>query len=193
MSAPFSVLAANDPSKALARKKRVLLLDGCQAKRDLRSETMRKLGIEVDCAADVSEARCWWRPDLYNLVLIHLEDSPRALDKFCNDLQTATPPQQIMFLTGRPGYLSSSPVPGPPPDEEEKANPVPGKETVANGKLQRWGILEACQRISAIRSLCDARARAIRDRPEPRRDSETSRPSRSVDVAITEFIREEPQ
>ena len=50
-----------------AKKKRVLLVDTSRVKRDLRSETMRRLGIEVDCAADVSEARCWWRADLYDL------------------------------------------------------------------------------------------------------------------------------
>ena len=52
-----------------AKKKRVLLLDTSQTKRDLRADVMRKLGIEVDCAADVIEARCWWRADLYDLVL----------------------------------------------------------------------------------------------------------------------------
>jgi hypothetical protein len=143
---------------------------------------MRKLGIEVDCAADISEARCWWRADLYDLVLIHIEDSPGPLEKFCIDLRTATPPQQIMFLVGGPPYLS--PAPGcerAPQDEDNgsapsQANKVATTMSNPDGTSQRWGILEACRRISAIRSVFDARARAIRNRPEPQRDSETSQP-----------------
>ena len=46
-------LADNGPAK----KKRILLLDTSQTKRDLRAEVMRKLGIDVDCAADVVESR----------------------------------------------------------------------------------------------------------------------------------------
>ena len=39
----------------IAKKKRVLLVDTSRTKRDLRSETMRKLGMDVDCAGDVAE------------------------------------------------------------------------------------------------------------------------------------------
>lgn len=188
---------ANDPAVAPPKKKRVLLVDTSRAKRDLRSETMRKLGIEVDCAADISEARCWWRADLYDLVLIHMEDSPAPLEKFCKDLRTATPPQQVMFLVGGPPYLSSAPGCEHGSQDEEHGSPAAtGDESAAAGskpdrKSQRWGILEACQRISAIRSVCDARARAIRDRPEPPRDSETTRPSRMPEVSSSESSREE--
>jgi hypothetical protein len=58
---------------------------------------------------------------------------------------------------------------------------------------QRWGIMEACRRISAIRSVCDARTKAIRNRPEPRRDSETSRSNRTLEASIRELIGEESQ
>ena len=186
---------AGDPAVAPPKKKRVLLVDASRTKRDLRSETMRKLGIEVDCAADISEARCWWRADLYNLVLIHVEDSPGPLEKFCNDLRTATPPQQIMFLVGGPAYLSSAPGCDGAPKEEDngsassQANRVARSVSEPDGKLQRWGILEACRRISAIRSVCDARTRAIRNRPEPLRDSETSRPNRPEPLRNPETSR----
>jgi hypothetical protein len=193
------MLPPSDPAVAAAKKKRVLLIDASRAKRDLRSETMRKLGIEVDCAADISEARCWWRADLYNLVLIHIEDSPGPLEKFCNDLRTATPPQHFRFLVGEPAYLSS--VPGCEPKSQDEDNgsaasptsKVAGAVSKPNGQPQRWGIMEACRRISAVRSVCDARTKAIRDRPEPRRDSETSRTSRALDGSTIESIREELQ
>ena len=197
MSLSPTFLFSKDTAIATPKKKRVLLVDSSRVKRDLRSETMRKLGVEVDCAADISEARCWWRPSLYGLVLIHVEDAAGQVEKFCDDVRKATPPQQTMFLVGRPGFLSVSPGSKEPP-EEEKAIPVSATEASlgdaspgSHGKPQRWGLLEACRRISAIRSVCDARTRAIRDRPEPRRDNETSRPGCAPSEETIEFMREE--
>jgi hypothetical protein len=37
---------------------------------------------------------------------------------------------------------------------------------------QRWGILEACKRISSVRSVSEARSRAIRETPRPSRWAE---------------------
>jgi hypothetical protein len=34
---------------------------------------------------------------------------------------------------------------------------------------QRWGILEACKRISSVRSISEARSRAVRETPRPSR------------------------
>ena len=110
MSAPtLTTWSLANPAAAALKKKRVLLIDTSRAKRDLRSETMRKLGVDVDCAADISEARCWWRADLYDLVLIHVDDPTAPRDKFCDDMRSATPPQQIMFLVGKPEYLATAP------------------------------------------------------------------------------------
>ena len=180
MSPSSTFFAPKDPAIATPKKKRVLLVDSSRVKRDLRSETMRKLGVEVDCAADISEARCWWRPGLYDLVLIHVVDDDKPVERFCADVRNATPPQQTMFLVGRPLFLSVSPDGNA--QTEENAPPMSAKEAAladvslgSDGKPQRWGLLEACRRISAIRSVCDARTRAIH-RPEPRRDSETSLP-----------------
>ena len=195
-SSPF--LPSKDPAIATLKKKRVLLVDTSRVKRDLRSETMRKLGMEVDCAADISEARCWWRPSLYDLVLIHVEDAAGPVEKFCADIRNAMPPQQIMFLVGGPAFLSVS------PDSKDVSEEIPAgmstKEVLvgdacvgSDGKPQRWGLLEACRRISEIRSVCDARTRAIRNRPEPSRDSETSKLSPVLDKESVEFIREELQ
>ncbi len=201
MSLASSMLPPADSALALAKKKRVLLVDSSRTKRDLRSETMRKLGIEVDCAANISEARCWWRAALYDLVLMHVEDAPGPVDRFCSDLRAATPPQQIMFLVGGPRYLSSagsgellSQNLGQDIDNNSTLSQDNGAAAFkrgVDGEPQRWGIMEACRRISAIRSVCDARSKALRNRPEPLRDSETSRPSRMPDASTLELIREE--
>jgi CheY-like chemotaxis protein len=183
------------------KKKRVLLVDASPTKRDLRAGTMRKLGMEVDCAADISEARSWWRADLYNLVLIDIENELGHRDKFCEDIRGATPPQQLAFLVGGPGYLADLPnVDGTLTVPKDGYQVHQGDVTaalsadVSQGQPQRWGILEASRRISAVRSLSHARFRAMRDRPMPPRDSEIrlskrTTPSRTLD----ELLREEMQ
>lgn len=181
MIAPTFASLHADPALA-SKKKRVLLVDSSRATRDLRSDTMRRLGAEVDCAADISEARCWWRADLYDLVLMNVPASKVQMDKFCDDIHRFMPQQQIMFFVGKPDYLAVLP-------NEAQAAPEDGHEHAAemveengasanNSPSQRWGILEACRRISAVRSKLDARSRAMRDLPGPKRDPETSRSQR---------------
>jgi CheY-like chemotaxis protein len=190
MSISSDMFRPGNPPGISPKKNRVLLVDTSRAKRDLRSETMRKLGVEVDCATDISEARSWWRPNLYDLVLIHVEDSPGALERFCNDLRAATPPQKVMFLAGEQPEPASQEKSNTP--AREKENPVKASNAT-DAESQRWGIQEACRRISSIRSACDARTRAIRNRPEPQRDSETRRPDLGLDATIDSINREELQ
>jgi hypothetical protein len=201
ISAPLSVEAFGS-----VKKKRVLLVDGSPSKRDLRAETMRKLGIEVDCAADITEARSWWRADLYNLVLIHMENGSGPQDKFCQDMRSATPPQALAFLVGKPEYLADAPSGeeeslGQPKQESPLLNGTSLARTsiaqsgdVLRDRPQRWGILEASQRISAVRSASNARSRALQERPCPPRDcevrlSKVATASRTLD----ELLREEMQ
>jgi CheY-like chemotaxis protein len=181
------------------KKKRVLLVDTSQAKRELRAEVMRKLGLDVDCAADIAEARSWWRAALYDLVLINMEKGLGHRDRFCDEVRTANPPQRLAFLVGRPEYLADSPH----ADEE---SPMPNADdhvvdnlTVAfaagRGDLaQHWGILEASRRISAVRSASLARSRAMRTLPAPPRDSE-GRPSKrtATPTSLDDLLREELQ
>jgi CheY-like chemotaxis protein len=184
----------------------VLLIDTSRAKRDLRSETMRKLGVDVDCAADISEARCWWRADLYDLVLVHVDDASAPRDKFCDDMRNATPPQQIMFLVGKPEYLATMPsldtdlVPLSLADDSAAEPGIWNDvKTALTAKLkdapaQRWGILEACRRISAVRSVSEARSKAVRNRPMPPRDSEIVQSKRTDEVdLLAQLVRERTQ
>jgi CheY-like chemotaxis protein len=179
MSGPLLGLALSAlPSKL--KNKRVLLLDASANMRDLRAESMRKLGMEVDCAADVSEARSWWRADLYSLVLIDVESELGRRDRFCDDMRRAKPPQQISFLVGKPGYLADAPnadrAPRLPTSEDQAAwGDVKTALTaeLPGGVSQRWGLLEASRRISAVRSLSHARSQATQDRPVVPRDLET--------------------
>ncbi len=176
MTTPAIGLPVMDSSSIVAsRKKRVLLLDTSQTKRDLRADVMRKMGIEVDCAADVIEARCWWRADLYNLVLISVAGETDSRDQFCTELRSAIPPQRIAFFVGRPEFLAAAPH----SDEAPVDQAALGKEMVsallaqaAANSSQRWGILEACRRISSVRSVSEARSRVLREAPRPSRWAE---------------------
>lgn len=188
------------PASALpgtVKKKRVLLLDTSHAKRDLRAEVLRKLGIDVDSATDIAEARAWWRPALYDLVLISMEKGRGQRDKFCDDLRSATPPQRLAFLVGQPEYLSDSPI-----TEQELAMQSGDQQAAMGAKSmvptdpgdasQRWGILEASRQISAVRSASIARTQAMRALPPPPRDSEGRpvKPSATA-TSLDDLLKEE--
>ncbi len=175
----------------------MLLVDTSRAKRELRAEVMRKFGMDVDCAADVDEARSWWRADLYDLVLINMEQSREYCDRFCDDIRSATPPQRLAFLVGQPEYLANSPY----GDDE---SPRQGADDLSVGDMslelaadrrdptQRWGILEASRRISAVRSKSVARTQAMRALPDLPRDSEGRASKRTpTATSLDDLLRED--
>jgi hypothetical protein len=190
-----------EPIPNALKKRRVLLVDASATKRELRAETMRKLGIDVDCAADISEARSWWRAALYNLVLMNVENELGHRDKFCDDVRGATPPQQLAFLVGRPDFLAHLPMVEEDPSVRKNGDysntgDVKAAMTadIAGHLGQRWGILEASRRISAVRSLSHARTRALRERPAPPRDSEIRLSKRAGEPrSLDDLLREEMQ
>lgn len=178
MSIPLLTSPLSAPIPGGPKKKRVLLIDTSHVKRDLRAEVLRKVGMEVDCAADIAEARVWWKPALYDLVLINMEKGQGQRDRLCDDLRSAIPPQQFAFLVGGPEYLANS------PNADQELAMENGKElaTISDAQTtlpadpgpatQRWGILEASRRISVVRSEFMARSKAMRDLPGPPRDPE---------------------
>ena len=196
LAEPFSEQIPNP-----ARKKRVLLVDGSPTKRDRRANSMRRLGMDVDCAVDISEARSWWRADLYNLVVINAGKDPGSQDRFCEDIRSATPPQQIAFLVGKPAYLADSPnIDGALLASELDEVLVGGFKAVladygTESLPQRWGILEASRKISEVRSLAHARSKAKQERSDPPRDIETREPKRSDawSLVLPELQKEELQ
>jgi hypothetical protein len=62
------------------------------------------------------------------------------------------------------------------PDQEYLDGPMADIRAALSATLadlpQRWGILEASRRISVVRSACNARTQAMRNRPAPLRDLE---------------------
>lgn len=148
---------------AAVRKKRILLIDSYATKRDLRAKILRKLGVEVDCASDISEARSLWQADAYNLVLMDVKREPRNVEDFCGEMASAKPPQRMAFLVGKPEYLGSTPGAGDELYRDPTRNGL-WSEMVASLFTsacellpQRYGFLEASWRIAATRSLKDPR------------------------------------
>ena len=146
-------------------KKRILLIATYATKRDLRARVLRKLGVEVDCAADVSEARELWRVGAYNLVLVDVRNDSINVEEFCVEIKSAKPPQRIAYLVGKPGYLADSAGSDASlPLAFGEINEAPWAKTVAalfttacEGLSRRWGFQEASLRIAATRSLNDPR------------------------------------
>jgi CheY-like chemotaxis protein len=200
MTTSLLALPLSAPIPSSIKKKRVLLIDTSAHQRELRAEIMRRLGMEVDCAADISEARSWWRADLYNLVLINAQTDVGQRDDFCESVRNATPPQQLAFLVGKPEYLANAPKANgeasvQTDDEQVQVVAVRAALSAASSDLpQRWGILEASQRISAVRSASVARTRAMRERPAPPRDSEVRASKRNTpSTTLDDLLREEMQ
>ena len=176
MNTPLLRLPLSAPIPGVVKNKRVLLIDTSHAKRELRAEVLRKFGMDVDCAVDIVEARAWWKPAFYDLVLINMEKGREQRDKFCDDLRSAAPPQRLAFLVGKPEYLADSPTANEQVavenGDEEAGNGIATLPANPGDSNQRWGILEASQRISAVRSASIARSKAMRALPPLPRDSE---------------------
>jgi CheY-like chemotaxis protein len=198
MNTPLLSLPVSAPIPDAIKKKRVLLIDTSHAKRDLRAEVMRKLGIDVDSAADITEAISWWRPALYDLVLMNVETGKGHHDKFCDHVRNASPRQRLAFFVGQPEYLSALPNLDQEVAEESVDEQVAIRGVKANSlsdpqvTTQRWGILEASRRISAVRSSSMARTQAMRALPPPPRDFE-GRPEKSARTPTTldDLLKEE--
>lgn len=198
MNTPLPGFSLSAPIPNLVKKKRVLLVDGSHAKRDLRAEVLRKRGMDVDSAADIIEARSWWRPALYDLVLINMEKGSGQRDKFCDDLRSATPPQRLAFLVGQPEYLADLLN----PDQELNMEKCDEKAPISNEKApcaidpgnsnRHWTLLEASRRISAVRTASVVRSNAMRALPPPRRDSEGRRSkSTETPTSLNDLLKEE--
>ena len=147
--------------RALARK-RVLLVDSYATKRDLRSKIMRKLGVDVDCAANIAEARSLWQADAYSLILVDVHNDSVNVQEFCDEVRSAKPPQSLAFLVGKPEYLAGSPGADggalPPEVHGEWGEMVIAMYANACVALpRRYGFQEASWRIAATRSLKDPR------------------------------------
>jgi PleD family two-component response regulator len=93
--------------RRLLAEKKVLLIDRCQATREARGAVLRSHGVEVHEAEKIPDARFFWQPNVYDLVLLDVRrySSWETLE-FCEQIGAADPRQRIAFLVGPPVYLA---------------------------------------------------------------------------------------
>jgi CheY-like chemotaxis protein len=86
--------------------KKVLLVDRCQATREVRAALLRSYGVEVREAEELSTARFLWQPRVYDLIMLDVRRYSREdVLEFCERIN-ARSRQRIVFLVGPPSYVS---------------------------------------------------------------------------------------
>ena len=87
--------------------RRILLIDRCQATREVRVNVLQSHGVQVHAVEDLFEARFLWQPRLYDFVLLDVRRYPaeEALE-WCEEIKDRGFRQRIVFLVGPPTYLS---------------------------------------------------------------------------------------
>src|SRR6202158_6475230 len=87
--------------------KKVLLIDRCQATREVRAAVLRSRGVEVHEAEEISAARFLWQPNVYDLVMLDVRRySPEETREFYEQIKGASPQQHFAFLMGPHRYVS---------------------------------------------------------------------------------------
>jgi len=95
------------PKRSNLRGKRILLIDRCQATREVRAAVLRSRTVEVHEAEELSAARFLWQPNVYDLVMLDVRRySSEEMQEFYEQIKGASPRQQFAFLMGSPRYLS---------------------------------------------------------------------------------------
>jgi response regulator RpfG family c-di-GMP phosphodiesterase len=86
--------------------RRILLIDRCQATREVRASVLQSHGVEVHAVEDFYGARFLWQPLMYDFVLLDVRRySPGEALEWCEQIKDRSPRQRIAFLVGAPTYL----------------------------------------------------------------------------------------
>ena len=106
-------------------RKTVLLIDRCEATREVRAAVLRTHGIDVHAAADLRGARFLWKPNAYSWIFLDVRRHlPGEALEFYEQIKEASARERFAFLVGPPVYVSRT------RPEEVKA---------ADEKSQQWG------------------------------------------------------
>ena len=105
--------------------KTVLLVDRCEATREVRAAILRSHGIEVHAAADLRGARFLWKPNAYSWIFLDVRRHlPGEALEFYEQIRDVSPGQRFAFLVGPPLYLSRT---------------WPEEVRATDEKSQQWG------------------------------------------------------
>jgi len=93
--------------RRLLADKKVLLIDRCQATREIRAAVLRSHAVEVHEAEEIYRARSLWQPNIYDLVMLDVRRySPEEALEFYSEIKHRSPHEHFVFLLGPPTYLS---------------------------------------------------------------------------------------
>ncbi len=106
-------------------RKTVLLIDRCEATREVRAAVLRTHGIEVHAAADLRGARFLWKPNAYSWIFLDVRRHlPGEALEFYEQIKEASARERFAFLVGPPGYVSRT---------------WPEEVNATDEKSQQWG------------------------------------------------------
>ncbi len=118
-------MGPQSPNRSNLHGKRVLLIDRCQATREVRAAVLRSHSVEVHEAAEISAARFLWQPNVYDLVMLDVRRySPGEALEFYEQIKDASLRQQFAFLLGPPRCVSRT---------------WPGEVAVDDAPRGQWG------------------------------------------------------
>lgn len=172
------------------RPKKVLLVIANVSSRNLRATVFRNLGVEVVCAAHLSDARDLWHPSVYDLVLLDMHLDSADANSFCREMKSEFPAQNVSWLVGAPEFLSREPL----PDRKVDSTPFHDslRQMLANAceaLPRRGGFLEARWRMVLKRSTrpdspADRSPRFLGLPAVPARRNIVAKPSNSFGKAV---------
>ena len=131
----------------------VLLIDGDPKRQAERAAGLRRSGMMVECAANGASAAALWEPEKYQLILVELFEADLDVRPFCENLQARSPQQKMgVYCPDRPFIrqareaLLFSIIERPRASRSDM-----GESAVARRQRPISGLVEAAQRIAALR------------------------------------------
>lgn len=131
-------------------RRKVLLFDLDDGRREIRAANLRMRGLEVLCVTTLEELRDSWHARTFRLVLLDASDCPDIVG-FSEQIRANDPRQRLAFFVGKPNYLAIMPV-------ATDASPVVANhEVVPSADEVKWlssrnGFTEASLRMQFARS-----------------------------------------
>jgi len=92
----------------IAEERRVLLLDANSTSREARAKALRDRGMQVDCVGGSQDARMFWRPGAYEIVLIDFQTAGDDGRDFYRYAASNARKQKFGFYMNGAPYLTSS-------------------------------------------------------------------------------------
>ena len=95
----------------MPKGKTILLVDSNAKLRQLRAAILSNLGHIITQAGTLEEARDFWQPKQFHLLVVSVQNQLTAAMEFCEEIKQADPEQLVAFLTSLTTYVSRDSCP----------------------------------------------------------------------------------